>query len=272
MHTWSVWELCARTLSVPMNGATQLQAALMAAPLAAKQSVPLILDDGSDLTSIFTGLKVTDVIYVGSAAWSNGAASSVTVSTLHTAGDVFNALGKPEYLAVVNPADQSQSQFQSLSLGDLVVAHFLISGFNIMFDHCILISSEFCSPRSALAPILATLRNGAVLPLEGHISAATAKDQIQRHVDAHGMPKFLALVGGPQAIPLHCETGTLFNEEKCRDAPYGDLESECVFLVCVCVFGFKSFRPSSILPSAFGGLSHIHFHYVLGVFFHRRIR
>lgn len=141
-----------------------------------------------------------------------------------------------------------------------------------MFDHCILISSEFCSPRSALAPILATLRNGAVLPLEGHISAATAKDQIQRHVDAHGMPKFLALVGGPQAIPLHCETGTLFNEEKCRDAPYGDLESECVFLVCVCVFGFKSFRPSSILPSAFGGLSHIHFHYVLGVFFHRRIR
>eukprot|EP00913_Durusdinium_trenchii_P013094 g12292.t1 len=168
-------------------------AALMAAPLAAKQSVPLILDDGSDLTSIFTGLKVTDVIYVGSAAWSNGAASSVTVSTLHTAGDVFNALGKPEYLAVVNPADQSQSQFQSLS---------------------------------ALAPILATLRNGAVLPLEGHISAATAKDQIQRHVDAHGMPKFLALVGGPQAIPLHCETGTLFNEEKCRDAPYGDLDED----------------------------------------------
>lgn len=70
--------------------------------------------------------------------------------------------------------------------------------------------------------MLATLRNGAVLPLEGDISAAAAKDQIQRHVAAHGMPKFLALVGGPQAIPLHCETGTLFFEEKCRDAPYGD--------------------------------------------------
>ena len=90
------------------------QAALMAAPLAAKQSVPLILDDGSDLTSIFTELKITDVTYVGSDGWSFG---GVTVSTLHTAGDVFSALGKPEYLAVVNPADQSMSPFQSLSLG-----------------------------------------------------------------------------------------------------------------------------------------------------------
>ena len=90
------------------------QAALMAAPLAAQQSVPLILDDGSDLTSIFTELKITDVTYVGSDGWSFG---GVTVSTLHTAGDVFNALGKPEYLAVVNPADQSMSPFQSLSLG-----------------------------------------------------------------------------------------------------------------------------------------------------------
>lgn len=95
----------------------------MAAPLAAQQSVPLILDDGSDLTSIFTELKVTDVIYVGSDGWSNGAAHGATVSVLATAGDVFNALGSPEYLAVVNPEDKSQSPFQSLSLGcDMVVA------------------------------------------------------------------------------------------------------------------------------------------------------
>ena len=83
--------------------------------------------------------------------------------------------------------------------------------------------------RSAMAPVLAALRGGAVLPLSGgSISANEAKDQIQTFV-GQGMPKYLALVGGPSALPPHCETGRLFNEQKCRDAPYADLDED-VFL------------------------------------------
>ena len=72
----------------------------MAAPLAAQQSVPLILDDGSDLTSIFTELKITDVTYVGSDGWSFG---GVTVSTLHHGGGCLQRLGQTGVLGGGEP-------------------------------------------------------------------------------------------------------------------------------------------------------------------------
>lgn len=51
-----------------------------------------------------------------------------------------------------------------------------------------------------------------MLPVTGgDVSADAIKQQLKAHI-AHGMPKYVALVGGPHAVPPHCEIGNFFGE------------------------------------------------------------
>ncbi|CAE7571716.1 unnamed protein product [Symbiodinium sp. CCMP2592] len=115
--------------------------ALMAAPLAAKKSSPLVLLSHTvDLVNLAGELKVQSLVFVGSG--SGPEAPGLQQIHLQTAEDVFDALGKPDYLAVTNPADRELQAYRATS---------------------------------ALAPLLAALRGGAVLPLSAQFHSQRYK-------------------------------------------------------------------------------------------------
>ena len=203
--------------------------ALMAAPLAAKKSSPLVLLSHTvDLVNLAAELKVQSLVFVGSG--SGPEAPGLPQIHLQTAEDVFDALGKPDYLAVTNPADRELQAYRATS---------------------------------ALAPLLAALRGGAVLPLSAgardsaSVSASEVKEEIQQFVFSKGMPKHLALVGGPTAIPPHCQTGRLFNEEKCRDAPYADLDEDIFMDVALGRVVGRDLSSTSLLVSRISNYEYI---------------
>ncbi|CAJ1333744.1 unnamed protein product [Effrenium voratum] len=197
-------------------------AALMAAPLAAKHGVPLILvDDQATLKSVIDALKVQELFYVGAAAWDN---SFVPQTDLRDGVEVYTTLGKPEYLAIANPSDLQAPIFKGLS---------------------------------AMAPMIASLRGGAVLPVTGgDVSADAIKQQLKAHI-AHGMPKYVALVGGPHAVPPHCEIGNFFGEEKCRDAPYADLDEDIFLDVALGRIVARNLASASLLVSRIGNYDYV---------------
>ncbi|CAJ1352141.1 unnamed protein product [Effrenium voratum] len=197
-------------------------AALMAAPLAAKRGVPLILlDDQATLKSVIDALKVQQLVYVGAAAWEN---TFVPQTDLRDAVEVYTALGKPEYLAIANPSDRQAPIFKGLS---------------------------------AMAPMIASLRGGAVLPVKGgDVSAGAIKQQLKAHI-VHGMPKYVALVGGPHAVPPHCEIGNFFGEEKCRDAPYADLDEDIFLDVAMGRIVARNLASASLLVSRIGNYDYV---------------
>eukprot|EP00929_Paragymnodinium_shiwhaense_P065936 TRINITY_DN33033_c0_g1_i1.p1 TRINITY_DN33033_c0_g1~~TRINITY_DN33033_c0_g1_i1.p1 ORF type:complete len:732 (-),score=117.91 TRINITY_DN33033_c0_g1_i1:179-2374(-) len=195
-----VWK---RSQKLVVASCGDYKSALMAAPLAAKEGVPLILlEEGMDLAALATELEVQEVIHVGEDSHEKVQGLEASTSNLKDAGAVYEALGKPNYLAVANPADKDMTVYQGLS---------------------------------ALAPMLAGLRKGAVLALDGgaNITASDAEAQIRQFTASNGIPKYLALVGGHKAIPPHCDDGQISHEEKCRDAPYADLDED-IFLDTAC--------------------------------------
>ncbi|CAJ1374565.1 unnamed protein product [Effrenium voratum] len=203
-------------------------AALMAAPLAAKHGVPLILvDDQATLKSVIDALKVQELFYVGAAAWDNSFFVQ-HVSELPTS-QVYTTLGKPEYLAIANPSDLQAPIFKGLS---------------------------------AMAPMIASLRGAHGLRVRPasepcpDVSADAIKQQLKAHI-AHGMPKYVALVGGPHAVPPHCEIGNFFGEEKCRDAPYADLDEDIFLDVALGRIVARNLASASLLVSRIGNYDYV---------------
>ena len=88
--------------------------ALMAAPLAAKKSSPLVLlSQTVDLVKLTGDLKVQSLLFVGSGSGPEGLGLSQV--HLQSAEDVFDALGKPDYLAIANPADRELQSYRATS-------------------------------------------------------------------------------------------------------------------------------------------------------------
>ena len=94
----------------------------------------------------------------------------------------------------------------------------------------------------------------------GSASASDVKElrrSSQQFVLSKGMPKHLALVGGPTAIPPHCQTGRLFNEQKCRDAPYADLDEDIFMDVALGRVVGRDLSSTSLLVSRISNYEYV---------------
>jgi len=139
-------------------------------------------------------LGVKRVLFVGGSSWSLSV-HGVSQTALEDASQVFKKLGSPRYLVVTNPADKGSSDYTALS---------------------------------ALAPALAALHGGFVLPLSGgsSVSPESVKEQVQTHVSSKGIPDNLALFGGFNVVPVHCKKAPLFDQQNCVDVPYANFDDD----------------------------------------------
>ena len=167
---------------------------LIAAPFAAKHKAPLLLVDPSDppdFGSLAATLAIEHLWVVGDLSIE----SDLPTTYLADAAAVIEAMGEVDYLAATNPADIDSDSFGGMS---------------------------------ALAPLIATRRGGAVfdLPARPDLSADEATQALHAHFETYGLPAHLALVGGPTHLPFHDVKNPLWEERLMTDAPYVEVDND----------------------------------------------